>query len=188
INIMTQINNFITKINSLCDFYLEYDTDNNRYKFNQQFADEINSELFDDELEKLKNELFEVLDDLRDKGNLIKQVASILDKQISWYQTERIFDFASFHKLNSNSVNIAPSRIKSKNIKTFEFIEKFTPSIVKTKDNNIEKSKYPKLSSFLQLEKTLSDDKDELFYYIIAHKLKTNNYEDENDFEKVKLH
>ena len=62
------------------------------------------------------------------------------------------------------------------------------PSIVKTEGNKIAKTEYKSLQTFLDYSGKLNDYEDELFYYIILHKTKTNNYLNKHDFEKVKLH
>ena len=174
---MTQISNYINKVRSYCDFYLEFDSTNKRYKFNQQFVDEINCELFESEVEQLIDELYNILDGIKNQEKFVLDIISLLDNNISWYKSEKIFDFNSFHKLSSNL-------IKDDSI----LINNYTPSITKTEGNKIEKSKYIPLTYFLDCPEKLEDTKNELFYYIITHKSKTNNYKDELDFEKVKLH
>jgi hypothetical protein len=176
---MTQLSNYLSKVKSYCDFYLELDFTNKRYKFNGNYADEIKCETFEYQIEQFKDELYFLLDDIKEKDRLIKNIINILEPNLSWFTTEKIYDFSSFNKLNSNVITKGKSKILP---------EKIKPSIVKIEGNEIAKSTYKPLQTILDSPEKLNDNEDELFYYLIMHKTKTNNYKDKLDFEKVKLH
>ena len=159
---MEQLSNYLKKVESYCDFYLEFDSTNNRFKFNQIFTDEVNCELFESEVNSLKDELFDILDTIEKPRNYIVKVLELLNKTVFWYETEKIFDFSSF--------------------------KRFTPLISTSKENKKSDSNYITLKAILESPKVLSADLNDIFYYLILYKSKTDNYKDESDFEKVKLH
>lgn len=204
---MEPISEYFKKVISFCDFYLEYDLDNKRYIFNQEYADEVNWEMFKIEVRLLQDELITILENLENKSDYIKKVIKILDEKILWYQSEKIYDFKFFYKLADNSLKTyenKPDKSRSivnrilgkKQKATSESFGKHYHSIVKTEGHETAMSNYKTLQEFLNLPENLvnSEDpseyteKDELFYYIISHKSKTENYKNEDDFERVKLH
>ena len=77
---MIKINEFLDDVKSYCDFYLEYDQTNHLYKFNNQFADEVDFESFNTKIIELKNKLIDVLIDIEKPKVLLKDVFSELVK------------------------------------------------------------------------------------------------------------
>ena len=159
---MEKLSAYLQKLNNYCNCYLEFDSTNNRYKFNQKFSDEVNCELFESKVDDLKDELFNILDTIEKPRTYIAKVIAILNEAISWYESEKIYDFSSF--------------------------KKFTLLITTSKDNKQSDSNQITLKEILESPEVLSPDLDDIFYYLILFKSKTDNYNNENDFEKVKLH
>lgn len=160
---MIKVEAYIEKIKGFCDFYIEYDESNKTYRFNTIFIDEINCESFQTDMEGLKNELIDVLIDLKDPSKYINDVLQEINKIAIWYETEKIYEFENFSKLS----------------KIIAFSKENTISV--------SKSKYT-LDSIKNSPEELDYYQDDILYYLILHKSKTDNYRLEDDFEKVKLH
>ena len=97
---MIKVEAYIEKIKGFCDFYIEYDESNKTYRFNTIFIDEINYESFQTDMEGLKNELIDVLIDLKDPSKYINDVLQEINKIAIWYETEKIYEFENFSKLS----------------------------------------------------------------------------------------
>lgn len=160
---MIKINEFLGEVKSYCDFYLEYDQTNHLYKFNNQFADEVDFESFNTKIIELKNKLIDVLIDIEKPKVLLKSVFSELVKITHWYELNKINDFKSFDELNRLIVTSTNNPIYK------ESIEYSLAETLKSTDISEKNS-------------------DSIFGYLIYHRINTNNYSDHQDFEKVKLH
>ncbi len=165
---MTPIKEYLNKVKSYCDLYLEFDETNGRYKFNKEYADEINCEQFENEIVKLKTSFVEIIETIKKPKVFIQDILDILVKFPYWYDKEEIYKLSSFYKLNKR--------------------------IVVSKESAETKPKYSLASIFnypedLRNPNDLSKhlDLDDIEYYLISNKSLTNNYKDKIDFEKVKL-
>jgi hypothetical protein len=160
---MIKINEFLDEVKSYCDFYLEYDETNHLYKFNNQFADEVDFESFNTKIIELKNKLIDVLIDIDKPKVLLKDVFSELVKITDWYEINKISDFKSFDELNRLIVTSTNNPIYNESIEY-------------------------SLAATLESTEISEKNSDSIFGYLIYHKITTNNYCDHGDFEKVKLH
>lgn len=160
---MIKINEFLDDVKSYCDFYLEYDQTNHLYKFNNQFADEVDFESFNTKIIELKNKLIDVLIDIEKPKVLLKDVFSELVKITDWYELNKISDFKSFEELNRLIVTSTNNPIYNESIEY-------------------------SLAATLESTEVSEKNSDSIFGYLIYHKITTNNYSDHRDFEKVKLH
>jgi hypothetical protein len=158
---MIEITNNLKNIKSYLEFYIEFDATNKRFKFNNSFSDEINCELFSSSVVELKNSMTKVLDAIGDPKKYIQDVLTELKHIAVSYESDRIANFESFHKLSH--------------------------LITTTTDNEISEAKI-KLNTILESPEVLHHHLDDINYYLMLHRSKTNNYEDELDFERVKLH
>jgi hypothetical protein len=160
---MIKIKEYKNKIKSYCDFYLEYDLDNEKYKFNRQFIDDIKTYEFQNTILELQNELIDVLMDIKKPQVFIKDILEEINKIAVWYEDKKICDFENFDQLSK--------------------------LIVTTKDNKIIESDSDNTIETIRLNNRITEDySDDIYSYLIFYKNKTNNYEEEIDFEKVKLH
>lgn len=160
---MIKINNYLEKIKSFCDFSIEYDQSNCTYLFNNQYIDDIDCLEFEFSIKNLESELIDVCNDIKKPQNFIKSVLKEIEKTAVWYETERIDQFENFEKLS-------PIIVESKNNKTREAKSKYTAEQIRVTNDAID----PK--------------SEELLFYLILFKSKTNNYKLKKDFEKVNLH
>lgn len=160
---MIEINIYLEKIKTLCDFSLENDRSNRTYIFNKQYVDDIDCAEFQASIEKLQNELIDICNDIKKPQNFIKTILEEIEKTAVWYKTERIDKFENFEKLSSIIVESRKNKIRDTKSKyTVEQIRPHTSAI----DFN----------------------SDELLLYLILNKSKTKNYKLKRDLEKVKLH
>jgi len=160
---MIKITEYKNKIKSYCDFYLEYDTDNKKYKFNDEYIDDINTNEFEVTILELQNALIDVLMDIKNPQVYINDVLQEVNKIAVWYEAKKIYEFENFNKLSKLIVNTKDNKLIQTNSKnTIDFI----------RDSNDFKEEY-------------SDD---IYNYLIFYKNKNNNYKKEIDFEKIKLH
>jgi len=160
---MNHIEEFLKDVNRYCDFYLEYDATNSKYKFNNLFVDEIDFESFENDIVKLKNGLIDVLVDIEKPESFILDVLNEINRIVVWYENKNIRNFNSFNELGS--------------------------LIVKTENNQIYTSSSEYTIENVQSISGISEENyDGILGYLIFHKLTTNNYIEKADFEKVKLH
>ena len=78
--------------------------------------------------------------DIKERDRLLQNVIDLLKPNLSWFTNEKIYDFSSFDKLNSNVITKGKSIVISPEIE---------PSIVKTEGNEIAKSNYKPLQTIL---------------------------------------
>lgn len=160
---MMKINNYLEKVKVFCDFSIEYDRSNKTYIFNNQYIDDIDCLEYEVLINSLKSELIDVCNDIKKPQIFIKSVLKEIEKTAVWYETERIDQFENFEKL-SRIV------IESKNNKTREAKSKYTAEQIKVTNE------------------TIDSKSEELLFYLILHKSKTNNYKLKRDVERVKIH
>lgn len=161
---MNKIKNYLTEIKSYCEFYLEFDSVNELYLFNNQSAEDIVIIDFNNKIEDFKSELVSILKASENSTPLIEEVLTEIYKITDWYQSAEIYKFSNFNKLDKlivETINYPIILIKQK---------KYTLEAIK------------KIKSEMEMKY------DELLYYIISKKSFTYDYLNHLDLEKVKLH
>lgn len=160
---MIKINNYLEKVKTFCDFTIEYDRSNKTYLFNNQYIDDIDCLENEASINSLKSELIDVCNDIKKTQNFIKTILKEIEKTAVWYETERIDLFENFEKLS--------------------------PIIVESRKNKIRESKSKYTVEQIRINTDAVDsNSDDLLFYLILNKSKTNNYKLKGDFERVKLH
>jgi hypothetical protein len=157
---MMKINNYLEKVKVFCDFSIEYDRSNKTYIFNNQYIDDIDCLEYEVLINSLKSELIDVCNDIKKPQIFIKSVLKEIEKTAVWYETERIENFEKLSRIV----------IESKNNKTREAKSKYTAEQIKVTNE------------------TIDSKSEELLFYLILHKSKTNNYKLKRDVERVKIH
>lgn len=157
------INQFIEKITSICYFDISYDEINKTYLFNNQFAEDVDLSEFENAINKLKYELIDVLRSVKYPQVYIDDLKNIIQEIQIWFETNGLDKFENFDKLN-NIMTI------SKNEDTRESSPPYT------------------IDTIFQFPEDLTGISDSFLFYLLLHKSKTNNYENKNDLEKVKLY
>ena len=157
------INQFIEKITSICYFDISYDEINKTYLFNNQFAEDVDLSEFENAINKLKYELIDVLRSVKYPQVYIDDLKNIIQEIQIWFETNGLDKFENFDKLN-NIMTI------SKNEDTRESSPPYT------------------IDTIFQFPEDLTGISDSFLFYLLLHKSKTNNYENINDLEKVKLY
>lgn len=160
---MIPINEFSQKITSICYFDISYDEINKTYLFNGNFAEEVNTSQFEEDIINLKYELIDVLRSVKYPQIYIDDLKKVIQEIKIWFENNGLDKFENFDKLN-NIMTI------SKN----EVVRKFTPPYT--------------LDYIFLFPDDLSGINDPLLFYILLHKSKTENYENKIDLEKVKLY
>lgn len=157
------INQFIEKITSICYFDISYDEINKTYLFNNQFAEDVDLSEFENAINKLKYELIDVLRSVKYPQVYIDDLKNIIQEIQIWFETNGLDKFENFDKLN--------------NIMTI------------SKNEDTRKSSPPyTIDTIFQFPEDLTGISDSFLFYLLLHKSKTNNYENKNDLEKVKLY
>ena len=160
---MIKINNYLDKIKAFCDFTIEYDRSNKTYLFNNKYIDDIDCLEYEVSINILKSELIDVCIDIKKPQNFIKNVLIEIEKTAVWYEKERI--------------------------ELFENFEKLSPIIVESRKNKIREAKSKYTIEQLRIDTDAVDsNSDDLLFYLILNKSKTNNYKLKGDLERVKLH
>lgn len=158
-----QINQFIEKITSICYFDISYDEINKTYLFNNQFAEDVDLSEFENAINKLKYELIDVLRSVKYPQVYIDDLKNIIQEIQIWFETNGLDKFENFDKLY--------------NIMTI------------SKNEDTRKSSPPyTIDTIFQFPEDLTGISDSFLFYLLLHKSKTNNYENKNDLEKVKLY
>jgi hypothetical protein len=160
---MIKINNYLEKIKKFCDFTIEYDQSNCTYLLNDKYIDDIDCLEYEYSIKNLESEFIDVCNDIKKPQNFIKNVLKEIEKTAVWYEKERIDQFENFEKLS-------PIIVESKNNKTRETKSKYTIEQIRIDTDAVE------------------SNSDDLLFYLILNKSKTNNYKLKGDIEKVKLH
>lgn len=158
-----QINQFIEKITSICYFDISYDEINKTYLFNNQFAEDVDLSEFENAINKLKYELIDVLRSVKYPQVYIDDLKNIIQEIQIWFETNGLDKFENFDKLY--------------NIMT----------ISKNEDTRQSSPPYT-IDTIFQFPEDLTGISDSFLFYLLLHKSKTNNYENKNDLEKVKLY
>ena len=157
------INQFIEKITSICYFDISYDEINKTYLFNNQFAEDVDLSEFENAINKLKYELIDVLRSVKYPQVYIYDLKNIIQEIQIWFETNGLNKFENFDKLY--------------NIMTI------------SKNEDTRKSSPPyNIDTIFQFPEDLTGISDSFLFYLLLHKSKTNNYENKNDLEKVKLY
>lgn len=157
------INQFIEKITSICYFDISYDEINKTYLFNNQFAEDVDLSEFENAINKLKYELIDVLRSVKYPQVYIDDLKNIIQEIQIWFETNGLDKFENFDKLY--------------NIMTI------------SKNEDTRKSSPPyTIDTIFQFPEDLRGISDPFLFYLLLHKSKTNNYENKNDLEKVKLY
>lgn len=157
------INQFIEKITSICYFDISYDEINKTYLFNNQFAEDVDLSEFENAINKLKYELIDVLRSVKYPQVYIDDLKNIIQEIQIWFETNGLDKFENFDKLY--------------NIMTI------------SKNEDTRKSSPPyTIDTIFQFPEDLTGISDSFLFYLLLHKSKTNNYENKNDLEKVKLY
>lgn len=161
--ILIPINQFIEKITSICYFDISYDKKNKTYLFNNQFAEDVDLSEFENSIDKLKYELIDVLRTVKYPQIYIDDLRKVINEIQIWFETNGLDKFENFDKLD-NIMTI------SKNEDARETSPPYT------------------IDTIFQFPEDLRGISDPFLFYLLLYKSKTNNYENKNDLEKVKLY
>ena len=161
---MIKINETFDKIKNSCNYYIEFDSTNKKYKFNTMFVDDINYELFETSIEELKSEVIDTMSDLKEPQKYIKDLSKEINDSIDWYESKKVKDFKSFNEI------LFQLSTTTKNNPRIDSESKYSLELIQESPDE------------------LKDDYDAMYYHLIFNKFKTNNYKIKDDFEKVKLH
>lgn len=157
------INQFVEKITSICYFDISYDEINKTYLFNDQFAEDIDLSEFENSIDKLKYELIDVLRSINNPQIYLDDLRTVINEIKIWFETNGLDKFENFDKLN--------------NIMTI------------SKDEVARETNSPyTIDTIFHFPEDLTGISDPFLFYLLLYKSKTNNYENKNDFEKVKLY
>jgi hypothetical protein len=157
------INQIIEKITSICYFDISYDEINKTYLFNDQFAEDVDLSEFENSIDKLKYELIDVLRSIKYPQIYIDDLRTVINEIQIWFETNGLDKFENFDKLN--------------NIMTI------------SKDEVARETNPPyTIDTIFHFPEDLTGISDPFLFYLLLYKSKTNNYENKNDLEKVKLY
>ncbi|BDB55128.1 hypothetical protein GENT5_14330 [Flavobacterium ammoniigenes] len=157
------MNQFIEKITSICYFDISYDEINKTYLFNFEFTEDVDLSEFENAINKLKYELIDVLRSIKYPQIYIDDLRTVINEIKIWFETNGLDKFENFDNLN--------------NIMTI------------SKDKVARESNPPyTIDTIFQFPEDLRGISDPFLFYLLLHKSKTNNYENKNDLEKVKLY
>jgi hypothetical protein len=157
------INQFVEKITSICYFDISYDEINKTYLFNDQFAEDIELSEFENSINRFKYELIDVLRSIKYPQIYIDDLRTVINEIKIWFETNGLDKFENFDKLN--------------NIMTI------------SKDEVARETNPPyTIDTIFHFPEDLTGISDPFLFYLLLYKSKTNNYENKNDLEKVKLY
>lgn len=157
------INQFIEKITSICYFDISYDEINKTYLFNNQFAEDVDLSEFENAINKLKYELIDVLRSVKYPQVYIDDLKNIIQEIQIWFETNGLDKFENFDKLN-NIMTISKD----------EVARETNPAYT--------------IDTIFHFPEDLRGISDPFLFYLLLYKSITNNYENKNDLEKVKLY
>lgn len=159
---MKTAKDFIQEVKKYCDFHLEYDKTNNIYKFNTISVEEFDILKFDSEINFLKFNILTFLKNVEKKDVFLSAVCQEIKMNLDWYRDNKVNKFSNFNALEKVIVNTENQSVNGTQKYALDYIRNFNEE--------------------------LSEKEDEIFYYLILQKSVTQNYKNNTDFEKVKLH
>ena len=153
---------YIKEVNNFCDFNIEFDTIIGIYRFNSVSVDETYIDNFETETTSIKYSLLTFLNTIEKKVAFLNAVCGVLKINLDWYYDNKIASISNFDAIDKLTVNVIG--------KNHNYTPKYSIDFIRDYND------------------MLDDKSEELLTYLVVNKSTTQNYKNELEFEKVKLH